>query len=163
MDVRAAVMTGPGAGAIATIGLLGESIPAVLNAVFRPVGAGPADFCTGRIALGHIVDGDEIIDQVTVGCEAPREFAIHCHGNPLIVEAIMKLLQRHGVELLPARQWHARMLAADASKPYIAIEARRALTTVKTIEGARIIAGQVEGGLCRLCRPSLRTSARPSP
>jgi len=152
MAICAAVMTGPGAGAIATVGLFGESAPAVLKAVFKPIGAGGADFEAGRIVLGHVVDGAETIDQVTVGCEAPHEFAIHCHGNPLIVEAIMELLQRHGAELLPAQQWQARMLAADGSKPSIAIEARVTLTTVKTVEGARIIAGQAEGGLGRLCR-----------
>jgi len=152
MGVCAAVMTGPGVGAIATVGLFGESAPAVLEVVFRPIGAGIADFEVGRIVLGHIVDGAETIDQVTVGCEAVHAFAVHCHGNPLIVETIMKLLQRHGVELLGARQWQARTLAADVSKPSIAIEARGALTTVKTIEGAKILAGQVEGGLGRWCR-----------
>jgi tRNA modification GTPase len=151
VDVFAAVMTGPGVGAIATIQLFGASAETVLETVFRSIGAGGADFEVGRIVLGHIVDGAETIDQVTVGCEADREFAVHCHGNPLIVEAIMELLQRHGAELLPARQWHARVLAADVSKPAIAIEARVALTTVKTVEGARIIASQAEGGLGRLC------------
>jgi len=151
MEVFAAVMTGPGVGAIATIQLCGDSAETVLKAVFEAIGARPADFEIGRIVFGHIVDGTEIIDQVTVGCEADREFAMHCHGNPLIVEAIMELLQRHGAELLPARQWHARVLAADGSKASLAIEARIALTTVKTVEGARIIASQAEGGLGRLC------------
>lgn len=152
MGLCAAVMTGPGVGAIATLGLFGESAPAVLEAVFRPIGAGIADFGVGRIVLGHIVDDAEAIDHVTVGCEAAHAFAIHCHGNPLIVEAIMKLLQHHGVELLPAQQLQARMLAVDVSKASIAIEARGALTTVKTVEGAKIIAGQAEGGLGRWCR-----------
>lgn len=145
-------MTGPGVGAIATIQLCGASAETVLETAFKSVGGGPPDFEIGRISLGHIVNGDEIIDQVTIGCEAPHEFAIHCHGNPLIVEAIMELLQRHGAELLPAQQWQARVLAADGSKAAIAIEARVALTTVKTVEGARIIASQAEGGLGRLCR-----------
>ncbi len=151
MGLCAAVMTGPGVGAIATVGLFGESAPAVLKAVFKPIGVRPADFEIGRIVLGHIVDGTETIDQVTVGCEADHEFAIHCHGNPLIVEVIMELLQRHGAELLGAQQWQARVLAADGSKASLAIEARVALTTVKTVEGARIIARQAEGGLGRLC------------
>ena len=158
MDVVAAVMTGPEAGAIATVGLLGESAPLVLRKIFQPVGTGDVHFEIGRILLGHIVDGSEPIDQVTVGCEGPGAFAIHCHGNPLIVETIMKLLLRHGLELLPARQWHVRRLAAEKSESAIAIEARLALTIVKTIEGARIIAGQVEGGLGRLCRQWQGTS-----
>jgi len=152
MSVCAAVMTGPGVGAIATVGLFGDSIPSVLEAVFQPSGSRAADFEVGRIVLGHIVDGDGTIDQVTVAREAPCEFAIHCHGNPLIVETIMAVLQRHGVELLPAPQWQARVLAADESKTALAIEARLALTTVKTVEGARILASQPEGGLGQWCR-----------
>ena len=148
MGASAAVMTGPGAGAIATIGLLGESARAILKGVFQPAARTPLEFVTGRILLGHIVDGDNVIDQVTVGCEAPDTFAIHCHGNPLIVERIMELLQRRGVALAPAGQLLARMLAEQRSDNTIAVEAEVALATVKTVEGARILARQIEAGLC---------------
>jgi len=152
MSVGAAVLTGPGVGAIASIGLFGEAAPSILAAIFQPTGGGGLDVEVGRIVLGHIVDGAQTIDQVTVAREAPHQFAIHCHGNPLIVETIMEFLQRRGVELLSAPQWQARVLAADESKTSLAIEARLALTTVKTIDGARIIANQTEGGLSELCR-----------
>jgi len=148
MGASAAVMTGPGAGAIATIGLLGASARAILQGVFQPAGRTPLEFTTGRILLGHIVDGDNVIDQVTIGCEAPDAFAIHCHGNPLIVERIMELLQRQGVALAPAEQLLACMLAEQRSDNTIAVEAKVALATVKTVEGARILAHQIEAGLC---------------
>ena len=64
----------------------------------------------------------------------------------------MMLLQRHGVELLSAVQCHARLLSADQVQSSLAIEARLALATVKTVVGARLVAGQTEGGLGRLCR-----------
>ena len=140
-------MTGRGAGAIATIQLVGEQAPAILAKLFRRAGDKPLELTTGRILLGHIVDGDEVVDQVTVGCEGPGTFAIHCHGNPLIVERIMGLLQRNGVELLSAEQLLAKMLAAQPSLDSIAVEAKLALTTVKTIEGAEILNRQIESGL----------------
>jgi len=147
MRAFAAVMTGPGAGAIATIQLFGASVRVTLRNVFRPTAQTPPEFTTGRVLLGHLVDGDRVIDQVTIGCEAPDTFAIHCHGNPLIVERIMELLQRRGVALVPAGQLLARMLTEQRSHNTIAVEAKLALTTVKTIEGAGILAHQIEAGL----------------
>lgn len=147
MSVFAAVMTGRGAGAIATIQLVGEQAPVILANLLRLAGDKPAELTTGRILLGHIVDGDEAVDQVTVGCEGPGSFAIHCHGNPLIVERIMGLLQRNGVELLTAEQLLAKTLATQPSLNSVAVEAKLALTTVKTVEGAEILNHQIESGL----------------
>jgi tRNA modification GTPase len=148
MSSFAALMTAPGVGAIATIQVEGDTTQIVLEQIFRPTGAKPAEFETGRILLGHIVDGMESIDQVTVGCEGPGIFAIHCHGNPLIVEAIMKLLERQGVGLVAAE----RLFVASCSPDVIGREAKLALTTVKTLEGARLIANQVKAGLCEKVR-----------
>jgi tRNA modification GTPase len=147
MSAFAAVMTGRGSGAIATIQLFGDSAEAILTKVFRRQGEKALESVTGRILLGHIFDGDEAVDQATVGCESPGVLAIHCHGNPLIVERIVGLLQRSGAELLTAQQMLARMLAAQPSSNTIANEAKLALTTVKTIAGAEILAHQTESGL----------------
>ncbi len=152
MGLFAAVMTGPGAGAIATILLVGESAHGVLSGIFRPSGNRPPAFEAGRILLGHIVDGDDTVDQVTIGCEGPGTFAIHCHGNPLIVERVMKLLQGRGVALLAAERLLARTFAAEQPDDSIVVEAKLALTKVKTLEGARIIASQMEAGLSQKVR-----------
>lgn len=151
MDARVAVMTGPGAGAIATVQFVGSSAAAVLERIFTPAGGASPEFTTGEILLGSIVDGDRRIDQVTVGCEGPETFAIHCHGNPLIVEQIVTLLGRHGAELVPPERMLAEVFSSQ-SEDAIAIEAKLALTTVRTIEGARLIANQVEGGLSETVR-----------
>jgi len=138
----AAVMTGPGAGAIATIELVGDSAGTVLRDIFRRPDGKSLELSAGRILLGDIVEEQQIIDQVTIGCEGPDAFAIHCHGNPLIVDRIMSLLRRHGVE--PVRPGQ---LIARETEDSIAAEAKLALTTVKTTEGASLIANQVKGGL----------------
>lgn len=143
----AAVMTGPGAGAIATIQLSGETAETVLQGIFRRADGGPFELVAGRILLGDMVDGEQAIDQVTVGCDGPGEFAIHCHGNPLIVERIMELLQRRGVQPVQAEQLLARVLMEREPKDSIRVEAKSALATVKTIEGAHIVANQVTVGL----------------
>ena len=147
MSTFAAVMTGRGMGAIATIQLTGDAAEAVLKRLFRETGDKPLESSVGQILLGHVLDGDEAVDQVTVGCESPGVFAIHCHGNPLIVERVMGLLQRNGAELLTAEEMLAKILAAQPSLNAVAVETRLALATVKTIAGAEILVHQIESGL----------------
>jgi len=143
----AAVMTGGGTGAIATIQLFGESSETVLRAIFRRADRSAFSLTMGRIFLGEIVEGDQTIDQVTVGCEGPGEFAIHCHGNPLIVGKIMDLFRHRGVEPVRAEQFLARILMEREPADTIGVEAKLALAAVKTIEGARIVANQTKAGL----------------
>jgi len=142
MSVFAAVMTGKGTGAIATIQLYGDSAADILKQLFTAQGPKPAEFSTGKILLGTIAAGSETIDQVTIGCEGNNTYAINCHGNPLIVEEIMQLLQQQGVELLTAEQ----LLAKDKSPGTIALEARLTLPKIKTLEGTRIVLNQIESG-----------------
>jgi tRNA modification GTPase len=145
-------MTGPGAGAIATIQLFGDSAQAILREIFRRAGGGPFESAIGRVFLGDIREGQQVIDQVTIGCEGPDAFAIHCHGNPLIVERVMELLRRNGVQPVQPEQLLAGMLMSRKGGDSIAVEAKLALTTVKTIEGAAIIANQVKDGLAAKAR-----------
>ena len=149
MSVFAAVMTGKGIGAISTIQLFGDLAEAVIKKIFKSAGAKIPEFETGKILLGTINDGAEPIDQVTIGCEAPNSFAIHCHGNPLIVEMIMQLLQRCGAKLETSEKLLAKTLAAQKSLGTIALEAKLAQLQAKTIQGAKIIANQIKAGLSK--------------
>jgi len=145
-------MTGRGAGAIATIQLLGDSAETVLRAVFRRAAGRPFELVTGRFLLGAVFEGEQSIDRVTVGCEGHNTFVIHCHGNPLIVERIMDVLQRHGVQPVQAERLLARVLRGREPQDSIHLEATLALTAVKTVEGARIVANQAAAGLSAVVR-----------
>ena len=140
-------MTGKGTGAISTVQVFGDTAETIIREVFKPVGSKAAEFKTGKILLGTINDGSETIDQVTIGCEGPNGFAIHCHGNPLIVEMIMQLLQRLGAELVTAEQLLAKTLTAQEHLNTIAVEARLAQIKAKTLQGTKIIANQIDAGL----------------
>jgi len=140
-------MTGRGVGAISTVEVFGDSAQAVIRELFRPARAGTTNFETGRILIGTITDGTEVIDQVTIGCEGPENFAIHCHGNPLIVEMIMELLRKHGAHLVTAEQLLGETLAAKGQFNTIAVEARLAQARAKTVDGTKLIANQIDGGL----------------
>jgi tRNA modification GTPase len=140
MFAFAAVITGKGTGAIATIQICGSSAKGVLEKIFKP----SDKFAVGKICVGTITDSSRTIDQVTIGCEGPDTFAINCHGNPLIVEEIMQLLQQQGVELVTAEQLLVRTF--DGSNT-IALEAKLNLPKAKTIEGTRTILNQIDSGL----------------
>ena len=140
-------MTGKGTGAISTVQVFGDSAEAVIKKIFTPAAAMQAEFKTGKILLGKILDGDETIDQVTLGCEGQKNFAIHCHGNPLIVADIMQILQRCGVTLLSAEQLLTKILSSQKAGNTIAAEAGLARLKAKTIEGTKIIANQIDAGL----------------
>jgi tRNA modification GTPase len=144
MSVFAAVMTGKGTGAIATIELTGDSATGILKQIFTTQNQKPAEFTTGNILLGTIKSGDKTIDQVTIGCEGNNTYAINCHGNPLIVEEIMQLLRQYGVELLTAEQLLCKTSAGNNT---IALEVKLTLPKVKTLEGTRIILNQIDSGL----------------
>jgi tRNA modification GTPase len=152
MDALAAVMTGPGVGAIATIQLCGKSARIILQKIFQPADQASFEPKTGRLFLGQIVDAESVVDQVTVGCEAPDAYAVHCHGNPLIVERTMGLLQRRGVRLISADELLARMLASRQPGDVIAVEAKLALATAKTVDAAKMLAHQIEAGLSATVR-----------
>jgi tRNA modification GTPase len=149
MPAFAAVMTGKGAAAIATILVFGDAAEVVTKKMFKPAGGKPAEFEVGRILLGAIVDPlrQETIDQATIGCEGTDSFAINCHGNPLIVEMIMQILQQNGVVLLGAEELAAKIFVGQRFANTIAIESRLAQLRAQTIEGAKIIANQVDSGL----------------
>jgi tRNA modification GTPase len=146
-------MSTQGTGAISTIEVIGDGAAAVIERIFEPAGGQPIPLEPGRIVLGTIADGDETIDQVVLGCAGAEDFAINCHGNPLIVEMIMELLDRQGAELISAEQLLAKRLSGKEGLNTIAAEARLAQAKAMTLQGTKIILNQIEGGLNeRACR-----------
>lgn len=152
MSIFAAVTTGKGTGAISTVQVFGKDCEELVPRIFKPAGAKAAEFRTGEILLGAITDGDRIIDQVTIGRESPDTFSIHCHGNPLVVEMIMQLLDRCGVTLLTAEQLLTKTLTSAEPVSTIAVEAKLAQLRAETIQGTRIIANQMNAGLNQVAR-----------
>jgi tRNA modification GTPase len=149
MNTFAAVMTGQGTGAISTIQVFGDGAEDIIGRIFQPARGRAVPLEPGKILLGTIVDGSETLDQVIIGCEGTQNIAINCHGNPLIVEMIMELLQRHGVTLVKFEELLAKTLTAKEDLNTIAIEAKLTQPKSRTVEGTKIIANQIDGGLSR--------------
>lgn len=140
MTAYAAVITSKGTGAIATIQICGDNANTILEKIFKP----PTELKIGKIYIGTISDSNRTIDQVTIGCEEPDTFAINCHGNPLIVEQIMQLLQKQGVELITSEQMLVRTFKGGNT---VALEAKLMLPKAKMLKGTEIILNQIDGGL----------------
>ncbi len=142
--VYAAVMTGKGVGAISTIQVIGPKAHNIISKIFTPSANHKLE--PGKISLGNITDNTSIIDQVTIGCETFENFHINCHGNPLIVSDIMRLLNRKKVKLLTAEQLLAKTFHQQGLNA-ITIEAKINLLKAKTAAGSRLITNQIQNGL----------------
>ena len=109
----AAIATPNGTGAIGIIRVSGDDCIAICNKVFK--GADLEQAGSHTIHYGHIVDGQQILDEVMVSIfHAPRSFTtensveISCHGSPFILEQILQLLIRHGAKTAQAGEFTMR-------------------------------------------------------
>lgn len=158
------VLTGRQMAAIASVAVKGAAARRILAAIFRmgstevrsgsdsiryalshPLASAPG-FCAGAILHGSIVDGQRIIDEVVVGCEGANEFVIHCHGNPLLVEQIVKLCRDLGAEPVDVQQYMQEKYRTD-SATMIEAEAKLAMQTCATLAGVKIVVNQLKTGL----------------
>ncbi|GAA4339602.1 tRNA uridine-5-carboxymethylaminomethyl(34) synthesis GTPase MnmE [Mucilaginibacter gynuensis] len=96
-----ALATPNGVGAIGVIRLSGYDAINIANRVFK--GKDLSKQASHTIHLGHIVDGDMILDEVLVSLfVGPRSYTrenvveISCHGSNYILESIIKLLIKSG-------------------------------------------------------------------
>ena len=147
------VLTTRGMAAISSIALAGNEALAILEKVFFTGTESLDTGSEGVIFYGSIVDGQRVIDEVVVGCEGEDGFVIHCHGNPLLVEQVVTVLQSHGAELvdvdsLPAKNESSNMIEA---------EARLMMRKSATLAGVKILQAQINGGLSQWASQTLDT------
>ena len=151
MNARACVTTAKGTAAIASILIEGPDAPAIIANIFKSAIAKKPDLLPGDLHVGDITDNNKTVDHVVVACNTPDTFEICCHGNPLIVEAIMRLLATGGAQLVTAEEIITEKFAAK-SKNAIAAESNLQQLKAATVEGVRIIAHQAHAGLAQTAR-----------
>ena len=103
-DTIVALSTAQGISAIAVIRLSGKGSFDIIGKCFK--GADLAKKDTHTIHFGSIWDGDRMIDEVLVSLfREPTSFTkensieISCHGSPVIIKEILKVLLHHGARL----------------------------------------------------------------
>ncbi|WP_414693319.1 tRNA uridine-5-carboxymethylaminomethyl(34) synthesis GTPase MnmE [Ohtaekwangia sp.] len=152
-DTIVALATAQGLSAIAVIRLSGEDAIAITQKVFsgRNLEAQPSH----TVHFGTLRDGDKIIDEVLVSLfKAPNSFTkensveISCHGSPVIVKEIIKVLLKHGARLAEAGEFtkraflHGRFDLAQA-------EAVADLINAETDNARQAALNQMRGGFSR--------------
>ncbi|MES2277950.1 MAG: tRNA uridine-5-carboxymethylaminomethyl(34) synthesis GTPase MnmE [Bacteroidota bacterium] len=112
-DTIVALATANGIGAIGVIRLSGPQAIAIANSVFK--GKDLTKQISHTIHLGHVMDGDVILDEVLMSLfVAPRSYTrenvveISCHGSNYIIESIIKLLIRQGARAAKAGEFTMR-------------------------------------------------------
>lgn len=115
-DTIVAMATPAGAGAIAVIRLSGPDAIAIASSLFTSVaGKALAKQKTHTVHLGHIKDGERVIDEVLATIfKNPNSYTgedvveISCHGSNYIQQEILQLCLRKGCRMAQAGEFTLR-------------------------------------------------------
>jgi tRNA modification GTPase len=164
---RAALVTAPGRGAIATILLRGADAPRVVARHFSPLkgraakGHAPlhdeparpsrqraADPCASALCYGRW--GSALSEEVVLYRRADGVFEIHCHGGRAAAAAILASLEPLGCDLL---DWKQYVAGAEST---IRADALLALAAASTERAAGILLDQLDGAIERAVQAVLQ-------
>ena len=133
---QGACLTAPGEGGLHVFRVVGDGAGVLLERVFRPANRG-----TGSLRYGHLVDGDDVIDEVIVTVDdGGRGFEVSTHGGSAMRDAVLGLLERVDVQLVPAAD------VAGPSGP-IAREALEGLERSHGVHALLFFLAALQGGL----------------
>ncbi len=115
-DTIVALATPSGAGAIAIIRISGPDAIVIGDSVFQSIkGKDLTKQKTHTLHLGHIIDGDKILDEVLVSIfkgtnsyTGENTIEISCHGSTYIQQQIIQLLLRRGCRMANAGEFTLR-------------------------------------------------------
>jgi tRNA modification GTPase len=142
--VAVALLTPPGRGALAVVGVAGRRASDLADRLFRPRRGPPLASRPDRsIAVGvwralPSSAGEELV----VVRQAADRLEVHCHGGAAAAEAVLASLEAGGAVRQPWPDWLAAA-GTDASE----IEARQALALAAGPRAARILGRQLAGAL----------------
>ncbi len=113
-DTIVGIATAQGEGGVAIVRISGEEAAQLLSQVFRS-GRHQQPYESHRLMYGHVVDGDEVVDEcMAVYMAAPRTYTredvceIHTHGGSTAAALTMKLIIRAGARPADAGEFTRR-------------------------------------------------------
>ena len=115
-DTIIALATASGAGAIAVLRVSGPEALTISNTLFKSIhNKDLLNQPTHTVHLGHIVDGDRILDEVLVSIfKNPQSYTgedvveISCHGSSYIQQEILQVFIRKGCRAAEAGEFTLR-------------------------------------------------------
>lgn len=153
-DTIAAISTPLGEGAIGIVRLSGSQAVAIAKSVFK--GKDLETVPSHTINYGHIIENDEIIDEVMVSVmRAPKTFTredvveINTHGGVAVTNEILQLLLRSGARMAEAGEFTKRAFL-NGRVDLTQAEAVMDLIRAKTDKAMNIAVSQLDGSLKNL-------------
>jgi len=151
-DTICAISTPIGEGGISIVRLSGSDAIALTETVFRiPSGKKLSTVSSHTVHYGHIIDGEEIIDEVMATVfKAPRSYTtedmveINTHGGIIVTKKVLELFLAHGARLAEPGEFTKRaflngridLIRAEAVLDIISAKAERsAHAAVKQLQG----------------------------
>ncbi|MGE4285872.1 MAG: GTPase [Phycisphaerae bacterium] len=150
----AACLTAQTPAAISTVMVLGADAEKICA---RACASSASKFRAGSHFVATLRDGNKIIDEVLAGCEAEGKIALHCHGNPIITQAALELLERCGARIAEPVELCLREAALQSPDDAIAQEAQVYSSLVPSMRACRLInaCGLKDAAVGRLKQPHL--------
>ncbi len=146
---RVAVLTPAGAGAIATVAVVGPAAWTAVAARFRPAGGKPLPDCptANRFWFGALGDGpgDEVV--VAVKHAEPEPWVeVHCHGGRRVVRWVVEQFRRDGCAEVP---WQELTKPGGGRPRACDDRALDPLTRAPTLRTAAVLLDQYHGAFTR--------------
>ncbi len=146
----ACIRTGAGTAAIGTIEAEGPDALKAVQRIFPPFRQ-DAEWKVGQILHGQFLTDSRVLDEGLAAMETENRFALHAHGNPLILQQILKALQSTGTRIVCFEQMVRRRFQSACSNS-IEAEARFEMLRAASFLGVRCIHHQITGGLIEVLR-----------
>jgi len=148
-DTICAIATSQGVGAIAIVRVSGEEATTIVNSIFKGKNLTKVDSHT--INYGHIVDNDEVIDEVLVSVmKSPRTFTtedvveINTHGGIAPTNRVLELLLEKGCRLAEPGEFTKRAFL-NGRIDLLEAEAVMDMIDSKTEVQRKMAANQIDG------------------
>ena len=148
-DTICAIATSQGVGAIAIIRVSGEESISIVNKIFK--GKDLTKVESHTINYGHIVDNDEVIDEVLVSVmKSPRTFTtedvveINTHGGIAPTNKVLELLLENGCRLAEPGEFTKRAFL-NGRIDLLEAEAVMDMIDAKTETQRKMASNQIDG------------------
>ena len=154
METIAAISTATGNGGIGIIRMSGKECFNILEKIFKPIKKSD-NICGYTIKYGHIMDGDNIVDEVLVSYfKAPKSYTtenmceINSHGGFIVERRILELCLKNGAELAEPGEFTKRAFL-NGRIDLVQAESIIDLINSKSEKEAKASISQLEGNLSK--------------
>lgn len=168
---RAALLTGPTRGAVATLAISGSGVESILGRLLRPASAAPILAGQVRYAQWHGGAAAELAGESVVvtrsaadpAADRPECWEIHCHGGAAAAARLLEDLRQSGVAIVPAADFGLTSGKQTEAAPRVICEATAVLIQTESRRTAAIALDQIRDGMRAFVEQALALDWRDSP